>query len=248
VLDTGLIECSDYAIFSPAAGPSEHRALTVRSYLVTHPDGVLLWDAGIDDALAEEPDGRQITEALRFRVPRTLASQLATIGYGPGDVDVLGFSHLHIDHVGNAGRFSGARVVMQKLEHDAAYGPDAERLTYMPETYAAIDRSAIQVVEGEHDVFGDGTVVMHPLPGHTPGHQGLRVALPHSGPILLAADIAYSRADYVEGAVRPANVDHDQTRASIETAKAMEADGTIVWLHHDLEAEREIRQAPDCYR
>ena len=185
---------------------------------------------------------------MRFKVPRTLASQLAELGVAPRDVDVLGFSHLHIDHVGNAGLFRHARVLMQARERDAAYGPQAERLTYLPETYAAIDRDAIEAVEGTHDVFGDGSVVLHPLPGHTPGHQGLRVALPVSGPVLLAGDIAYSRRDYLEAAPRPSNYDLDQTCASIAVAQEMERGGTSVWLHHDLEAEREIRQAPEHYR
>lgn len=247
VLDTGLIECSDYSMFSPNAISGEHRDLSVRSYLVVHPRGVLLWDTGIDDSIAGEPNGRQIVEPIRFRVPKTLGAQLSEIGYSPRDVDVLGLSHMHIDHVGNAGLFRGARVVMQRAERDAAYGPDAERLTYIPETYAAIDRDAIDAIEGLQDVFGDGSVVMHPLPGHTPGHQGLRVALPERGPVLLAGDITYSRRDYAEAAPRKSNFDLDQTSASIAAAKAMEREGTAVWLHHDMEAEREIRQAPQHY-
>jgi N-acyl homoserine lactone hydrolase len=247
VLDTGLIDCSNYAMFSPSAGSDERRVMSVRSYLIVHPAGALLWDAGIDEAIASEPGGRVIAPAIRFEVPRTLSGQLAEIGFSPATVDAVAFSHLHIDHVGNAGLFSRARIVMQRRERDAAYSPEAERLTYIPEAYAAIDRTAIDVVDGEHDVFGDGTVTMQPLPGHTPGHQGLRVALPQAGPILLAGDIAYSRRDYDADLPRESNVDVEQTRASIAAAKAMERDGTTVWLHHDLEAQREVRRSPEHY-
>jgi N-acyl homoserine lactone hydrolase len=248
VLDTGLIECADYAMFSPNAGPGVHQDMSVRSYLVVHPEGVLLWDTGIADAIASRPDGERIMDTIVFRVPRTLSSQLAEIGYGPPDVDVLGLSHLHIDHVGNVDQFTHARVVMQQADYDAAYGPNPEQIEYFPETYAALDQEKIHTVVGEHDVFGDGTVVVKPLPGHTPGHQGLLLSLRESGPILLAADIAYSAQDYADAAVRDSNFDLDESRRSIEHAKQLERElGATVWLHHDLDAQRAVRNAPHYY-
>jgi glyoxylase-like metal-dependent hydrolase (beta-lactamase superfamily II) len=97
-------------------------------------------------------------------------------------------------------------------------------------------------------VFGDGTVVLRSLPGHTPGHQGLLVDLRDSGPILLATDIAYSAQDYADAAIRASNVDLEQSRRSIETAKRIERElGATVWLHHDLEAQRDVRNAPGYY-
>ena len=249
VLDTGLIECTDYAIFSPGAHPGTRREMSVRSYLVVHPEGVLLWDTGIADEIAAEPEGRRITDALVFKVPRTLASQLAEIGLAPEQVEVLGLSHLHIDHVGNVALFPEAAVVMQDAEREAAYGPDAERLTYIPATYAALRPEKIRTVAGRHDVFGDGTVVMVPLPGHTPGHQGLIVTLRGQGPILLATDIAYSEQDFRDAAVRPSNVDLEQSRRSIEEAQRLERElGVTVWLHHDLGAQATVLPAPAAYR
>lgn len=249
VLDTGVIECTDYAQFSPRAAPGTRRQMSVRSYLVVHPDGVLLWDTGITDAIAARPAGERIAEDILFRVPRTLRSQLEAIGRDSAHVDLIGLSHMHIDHVGNLDQFPRARVVMQQSEYNAAYGPRAAQLTYIPETYAALDRRRIERVVGEHDLFGDQTVVMTPLPGHTPGHQGLLVTLPHTGRVLLAADIAYSAADYAQAAVRPSNVDLEASRRSIDRAKALERDlGATVWLHHDLESQRAIRTAPYVYR
>jgi N-acyl homoserine lactone hydrolase len=184
-----------------------------------------------------------------FRVPRTLRGQLAEIGVSPEQVDYLGLSHLHIDHVGNVGLFPGGTVLLQRAEYEASYGPGPERFTLIPETYAALNRDRIEIVDGEHDLFSDGLVVMKSLTGHTPGQQGLLVTLPDSGPILLAADIAYSAADYADSAVRPANVDLEASRRSIEAAKALERDrGATVWLHHDLEAQRNVRTTPSFYR
>src|SRR4030088_3496062 len=177
VLDTGLIECADYAIFSPNVGPRVRQDMTVRSYLVVHPGGVLLWDTGIADAIAELADGERIIETIVFKVPRTLRSQLEEIDVDPSGVDYLALSHLHIDHVGNVDLFPRATVLMQQAEFEAGFGPDAEKFTLIPQTYAALDRDRIETVVGDHDVFGDGSVVLKSLPGHTPGHQGLLVDL-----------------------------------------------------------------------
>lgn len=247
VLDTGLIECADYAMFSPNADPGTHQELTVRSYLVVHREGLLLWDTGIDDTIATLANGRRIVDPIVFRVPRTLRSQLDEIGVTPSDVDHLGLSHLHVDHVENVGLFPDATVLLQRAEYEAGYGPQARQLieALAPDTYAALDRDRIQPVDGDRDLFGDGTVVLKALPGHTPGHQGLLVRLRDAGPILLAGDIAYSAQDYADGAVRQANVDLEQSRRSIETAKRLERElGATVWLHHDLQAQRAVRTAP----
>jgi N-acyl homoserine lactone hydrolase len=248
VLDTGVIESADFAMWSPNARPGEHREMSVRSYLISHPRGTVLWDTGIDDAIAELAAGSRIADAIVFRVPRTLRSQLEEIGVRPDDVDYLGLSHLHVDHVGNIGLFPAARVLMQRAEYDAGYGPDPERFTLLPDTYTALDRNRITIVDGDHDLFGDGAVVLTPLPGHTPGHQGLLVRLRDTGPILLAADIAYTAQDYAEGAVRAGNVDLDQSRRSIERAKRIASErGATVWLHHDPDAQRAVRTAPEHY-
>jgi N-acyl homoserine lactone hydrolase len=248
VLESGLIECEDYAMFSPVAGPNVRQDMSVRSYLVVHPEGALLFDTGIDDAIADEPDGRRVADPIVFRVPRRLRDQLTELGLAPGDVDYLALSHLHIDHVGNLDLAPEATVLLQAAEAEAGFGPDAERLTLIPDTYASLDRDKVRAIDGDHDVFGDGTVTLIALPGHTPGHQGLLVRLPRTGPVLLATDITYSADDYAGTVVRESNVDLRQSRASIEKAKRIERDeGAIVWLHHDLEGQRAVRTAPQHY-
>jgi N-acyl homoserine lactone hydrolase len=249
VLDTGLILCDDYAIFSPSVPPNTRRDMSVRSYLIVHPRGTLLWDTGIDDAVAALPAGKPIVESIVFKVPRTLRAQLAEIEISPADVGYVGLSHLHVDHVGNLDLFPDATVLLQQAERDAGFGPNPEAYTLSPDTYAALDPRNIETVEGTHDVFGDDSVVLIPLPGHTPGHQGLLVRLPAGGPILLAGDIAYDAGDYARGAVRRANVDLEQSRTTIETAKRIErAERAAVWLHHDLVAQAGIRLSPASYR
>ncbi len=83
VLDAGLISCSDFSVFSPSVAPGTHRQMTVRSYLIVHPHGVLLWDTGIADAIADRPDGEPVVDGIVFRVLRTLRGQLDAIGLDP---------------------------------------------------------------------------------------------------------------------------------------------------------------------
>jgi N-acyl homoserine lactone hydrolase len=250
VLDTGLIESADYSMWSPTAKPGTHREMTVRSYLIVHPDGTLLWDTGIDDGIAMLAEGKRIVDSVTFRAPKTLRGQLAELAVSPDEVDFLGLSHLHVDHVGNVGLFPTASVLLQRTEYEAGYGPHAKQLIepLAPDSYAALNRDRIEIVDGDHDLFGDGTVVLRSLPGHTPGHQGLLVQLPGSGPILLAGDIAYSARDYADGAVRQGNFDLEKSRRSIETAKEIERElGASVWLHHDRDAQRAVQTAPRHY-
>lgn len=176
-----------------------------------------------------------------------MRGQLKEIEVDPATVRHLAFSHLHPDHVGNVDLFPDATVLLQQAELDAAFGPEAEELTYFPDSYAALERDNVQAVSGEHDVFGDGTVVLKPLPGHTPGHQGLLVTLKETGPVLLAGDVSYSVKDYAEGAVRSGNVDLEASARSMEATKQLERAGVTVWLHHDARAQREVRTAPEFY-
>jgi N-acyl homoserine lactone hydrolase len=248
VLDAGLIECSDFSMFSPNAAPGTRQDMTVRSHLVVHPHGKLLWDAGIDDTIHALPDGKQILDPIVFKVPTTLQSQLDQIGIDPAEIDYLGLSHLHPDHVGNIDLFPNAKVVLQAAEYEAGFGPGAEELTLMPESYAGLNHDNVLMINGDHDLFGDGSVTLMALPGHTPGHQGLLVRLRGSGPILIASDLSYSASDYAAGAIRQGNVDLEQTREAIERAKTIEREQSAsVWLPHDLAAQRDIRLAPAFY-
>ena len=248
VLDTGLIECEDFALFSPTSGPNVPKHLGVKSYLVVHPKGTLLWDTGIEDSVAQLPEGRPMGPGVVFKVPRTLRSQFDELGLDPSHIDYLAISHLHVDHLGNIELFRDATVLLQQAEFDAGYGPDAVKLRLVPETYAALDRDRIVTVDDEHDVFGDGTVIITALPGHTPGHSGLIVKLRETGPVLLAADLSYSRRDFEAVQVRPTNFDVEASRNSVLKAQRIERElGAKAWLHHDPDCRDGQRTVPAFY-
>lgn len=124
-------------------------------------------------------------------VKKTLASQYQAVGVAPGAVNYLGLSHLHGDHIGNVALFSGATLLMQKEEYDSAFGPDAAKYGNDPTTYPTLASNPAKKLEGDFDVFGDGTVVVKRATGHTPGHQALFVRLPKTGDVLLSGDLVH---------------------------------------------------------
>lgn len=248
VLDTGMIDHDDYGAFSPGMPAGVRGSMTVKSYLVVHPEGTLLWDTGIEDAIADEAGGREFAEGVVFRVPKTLRSQLAALGRKPEDIDVLGLSHLHIDHLGNIDLVPQATVLLHEAEYDAGYGQQAEELGYLPDTYAALPQDRIRRLSGEHDVFGDGTVVTKPWPGHTVGHQGLVVRLRQAGTVVIGSDVAHSVRNLDELLVPPSNYDEELSVRSMEDVKALarEEDATV-WIQHDRDQQAGVRQAPEWY-
>jgi N-acyl homoserine lactone hydrolase len=248
VLDTGMIDHDDYGAFSPGMPSGVRRSMTVKSYLIVHPKGTLLWDTGIDDAIAEDPEGLVFAEGVVFRVPKTLRSQLAELGRKPENIDFLGLSHLHIDHLGNIDLVPRATVLVHEAEYDAAHGDQAQELGYIPETYAALPAEQVRRLAGEHDVFGDGTVVTKPWPGHTIGHQGLVVRLRDAGTIVIGSDIAHSTRNLEELLVPTSNYDEELSVRSMKELKSLaRAEDATVWIQHDLDQQAGVRQAPEWY-
>ena len=167
----------------------------VLAWLVEHPKGTLLFDAGMHPAAAVDPVARLGFLAELFRVElgrdETVGPRLRERNVDPGRVDWLVNSHLHFDHAGGNAEVPNARLVIQRREWEAGGDPDlARRNGFAPQDYEL--GHELVLVDGEHDVFGDGRVVCLPTPGHTPGHQSLRVRL-ETGEFVLASDACYLR-------------------------------------------------------
>lgn len=229
-----------------ADGERGELRLPVPSWLVEHPRGLALFDSGLHAELASDPATRLGPLARLMRVElaadETVGARLAGLGIAPGDVRFLVTSHLHFDHVGGHAQVPNARLVVQRAEWDAGHDAAAIRASfYEPRDYDL--GHAVEAVDGEHDVFGDGTVVCVPTPGHTPGHQSLRVRLA-SGDIVLTADACYFRRSFERLVLPPFAHDFDAMRASVARLRALAERGARLLFGHDEEQWRELDAGP----
>jgi N-acyl homoserine lactone hydrolase len=213
-LDCGRIDFPDMASFSDT-GEYDGKAgsIVVACFLIRHPKGMLLWDTGLGDKLkgAPPPAGNP---ALRMSVSVTLAEQLARIGVQPQDVTYVAFSHLHADHTGNANVFAGSKWIMNRRE--LAWALSGTPFAVDLSTFSAYKSAKTTLIDGDYDVFGDGSVRILKTPGHTPGHQALLLKLKKAGTLLLSGDLYHMRDDRKFRYVPSFNDDRAQTLASYD--------------------------------
>jgi len=216
-------------------------------YLVAHPRGTLLWDVGIipDDQI--KPGGTEVVAANGTNVAKvTLRSQLAALGYSSRDITYLAISHGHADHIANANEYAGATLLLQKAEWNSMFSAEAQKLPLFS-VYGALESSKTVLLEGDRDVFGDGTVVIKSTPGHTPGHQSLFVKLARTGPVLLTGDLYHYAAERTMKTV-PVRDNKEQTVASRAAMdELLRNTGAQLWIQHDIQANATLKHAPLYY-
>ena len=213
---------------------TEVRELFVPCYLIEHPEGRLLWDGGLPSEIAEQ-DGWHEFEGWRYRLDRTLADQLADVGLTYDSVGYAAFSHMHFDHVGVANDVTSPTLFIQRPEYEAAFADEVTTPGFDPSLYEGLANRDWNMLDSDHDVFGDGRVRILSLPGHTPGHQALFVDLDRQGPVVLSGDLYHFRISRAERIVPTWNVDADATLASMDRLEAFLADsGATLWIEHDL--------------
>ena len=163
-------------------------------FLIEHPQGRVLFDTGLHPDCQHDPAGRlgpRLAGLFRigFQPGEEVSARLEAIDRDPGKIDLIINSHFHFDHVGGNALIPNATMLVQRREWDAGMDPEiATKRGFYRQDFDLGHK--LRLVDGEHDVFGDGSVVCLPTFGHTPGHQSLRLRLDR-GEVVLAADACY---------------------------------------------------------
>ena len=216
----------------PGATGTVH--LPIPSYVIEHEKGLLVFDTGLHADLLDGPDRMGANAKLftaHLDASATLGARLAGAGIDADSVDFLANSHLHFDHVGGNVDLPNARLLIQAAEWKAGKHPKLiEYDVYNPADFDL--GQEVQELDGTHDVFGDDSVVLFPTPGHTLGHQSLRVTT-ETGTVVMTADTCYFRRSLEEMVTPGFGADLDQQLASMRVIAEMEAAGAYLVFGHD---------------
>jgi len=189
VLSVTSINCGFFlapASFFLADGGAHQMRAPVPCFLVEHPRGKLLFDTGMNaymrDFVNASPQA-SLGFGVELDATQQIGARLRALEVSPDDIDFVALSHLHADHCAGLADIPNATMIVQQAEHDAAFGEDSPMYD---RTYFDIGHPA-KTIDGQHDVFGDGSVMLVPTPGHSAGHQSMLVHLPR-GNVVLAGD------------------------------------------------------------
>jgi N-acyl homoserine lactone hydrolase len=229
--------------------------MSLACFLVTHPQGTLMWDVGAVADGGWTPTGSPVRMHIVLpdkgerdvTMVKALKPQLAEAGYSPADINYLAVSHFHWDHIANANDFAGSTWLARKPEHDIMFStPPPERT--VPDNYRALANSkTVMIDKDDYDVFGDGKVILKSMPGHTPGHQVLFVDLPKTGPVVVSGDLYHYPEERT--LVRlPVRDNQEQTAASRAALEMfLKEKGAQLWIQHDIAAHEKLKKSPEFY-
>ena len=243
VFDCGVLKIADpmqlFGLKKDEVGATD---LSDAAYLIVHPRGTLMWEAGL------VPDANIGAANARPGAPTTrLRDLMAVVGYQPAGITYFAISHGHGDHTANANDFQASTWLASKPEYDAMFADKAPRF-YTPATYSALKNVKTVFIKDDHDVFGDGTVVIKQTPGHTPGHQVLIVKLAKTGPIALTGDLYHYPEEVNRREVAPAQGDQEITLKSrdalVDYLKTIKGQ---MWITHDLIGFSRLKKSPEYY-
>ena len=247
VFNCGELRFDDVTAFGLANEETDVREMFVPCYLIEHPRGRLLWDSGLPLAVAGQGE-MDVPGGGRMRYATSIIDQLARQGLKPADIDLLAISHFHFDHVGGANAFSTSQLLIQQTEYDAAFLQPEKFPIFESSLYPDLQSASKTLLNGDHDVFGDGQVMIISAPGHTPGHQVLLVQLKKTGPLLLSGDLYHFRVTRQLKRAPSFNTDAQATFKSMDKVEGLiKGSGATLWIEHDMALAKTLRLAPAFY-
>ncbi len=246
-IDCGRLDIKDVGSLFSDTGEfaGEPGTMVDPCFLIRHPKGTLIWDTGLGDKVAETKNGIDYPAiGVHISVTHTLVERLKALGLAPSDINYVAFSHFHFDHTGNAGLFARSIWIVNRAELTNAR-QDPVPLGIDPGIAAATENANLRTIDGDYDVFGDGSVRILKTPGHTPGHQSLEIKLQKNGTVLLSGDLYHLRDSRRLHLVPPVNYERADTLASMDRFEhiAKNTNARVV-VQHDPQDFRSLPKFP----
>jgi N-acyl homoserine lactone hydrolase len=219
----------------------------IPAYLIEHPKGTAVFDTGMHPDCQHDPAARvgtRMTGLFEFdcHPGEEISARLEALDRDPAKIDLVINSHFHFDHVGGNALIPNATMLVQRREWDAGMDPEmSAKRGFNPRDFDLGHK--LRLVDGEHDVFGDGSIVCLPTHGHTPGHQSLKLKLP-GGDVVLAADSCYFCQTLRERRLPRYVYDREAMLASLDRLAVLEQGGACIFFGHDPEFWATVPQAP----
>jgi glyoxylase-like metal-dependent hydrolase (beta-lactamase superfamily II) len=252
-LDCGHSLANDESVWTPGANVGRNIEFSSTCWLIKHGSDWLLWDTGVPEATLTDPRGwSTLPKLIVYHLDKSVTGQLAQIGLKPADIGRVAISHTHGDHIGNVGLFPDSTIVMQRAEYSWIHSPDgpndnvnqlmalARKLMGTP--------THLQLIDGDTDVYGDGSVTLFVTPGHTPGHQSLLVHLRKSGFIILSGDVVHLEENFEKNIVPSLNTSEADSIASMARVRQLiKTYKATLFINHDKKQTDTLKLLPAFY-
>jgi N-acyl homoserine lactone hydrolase len=252
-LDCGHSLANDESVWTPGENVGRNIEFSSTCWLIKHGSDWLLWDTGVPETALNDPRGwSTLPKLIVYHLDRSLTDQLAEIGLKPGQIGRVAISHTHGDHIGNMGLFPNATIIMQRAEYSWIHSPDGSndnvnQLMALARKLLGTPKN-LQLIDGDTDVFGDGSVTLVSTPGHTPGHQSLLVHLKKSGFIILSGDVVHLKENFEENIVPSLNTSKPESIASMaRVRRLMETYKAVLFINHDKSQTDKLKLLPAFY-
>jgi glyoxylase-like metal-dependent hydrolase (beta-lactamase superfamily II) len=252
-LDCGHSLANDESVWTPGENVGRSIEFSSTCWLLKRGSEWLLWDTGVPEAALNDPKGwSTLPKLIVYHLDKTLTGQLAEIRLKTSDITYVALSHTHGDHIGNVRLFPNSTVLMQRAEYDWISSPDGTNANV--NELKALARKLLgapkhlQLLDGDTDVFGDGSVTLVSTPGHTPGSQSLLVHLRNSGFIILSGDVVHLEENFEKNIVPSLNTDKAASIASMDKVRRMITTYQAkLFINHDKAQADTLKLLPAFY-
>ena len=252
-LDCGHSLANDESVWTPGENVGRSIEFSSTCWLIKRGSEWVLWDTGVPQAALNDPKGwSTLPKLIVYHLDKTITGQLAEIGLKTSDITYVAVSHTHGDHIGNVNLFPDSTILMQRAEYSWIHSPNGtndnvNQLMALARELMGTPKH-LQLLDGDTDVFGDGSVTLFSTPGHTPGSQSLLVHLKNSGFIILSGDVVHLEENFKKDIVPSLNTDKAASIASMEKVKRMIATyHAKLFINHDKAQADTLKLLPAFY-